>query len=232
MLKNDEKLGIKSWAEQDRPREKLLLKGKSYLTNAELLAILIGSGNKEDSAVALCQKIMHLANNNLNQLGKLNTTELQQLKGIGQAKAITIVAALELGKRRQAEPVKERKQITCSKDAYHLLLPNLIDLPYEELWAIFLNQNNKVINYEKISQGGISATVFDARIIFKRAIEHLASGIIISHNHPSGNLQPSAADIELTKNLKESGKLLGINLLDHLIITENNYLSLADEGLF
>ena len=226
-----ESLTIKAWAEEDRPREKLLLKGKHALSEAELLAIIIGSGSRNETAIQLCQKILNRVSNNLNELGKLSVADLMQFKGIGEAKAISIVAALEIGRRRQLTEAKKKSQIKDSNDIYQLLSPHIADLAHEEFWVIYLNRSNKVIISERISAGGVAGTVADSKIIFKRAIELLASSIIVSHNHPSGNLKPSQADIDLTKNLKNTGKMLEINLLDHLIITDNGYYSFADEGV-
>lgn len=221
---------IKSWAEEDRPREKLLSKGKSSLSDAELIAILIGSGSRNESAVSLSQRILKSVDNNLNDLGKTTLNELMKFKGIGEAKAITIAAALELGRRRQLSDIKERPQIRSSKDAYHVLAPLIMDLPHEEFWILLLNRANKVIGRERVSLGGVAGTVVDAKIIFRKALEMLASGIILCHNHPSGNLNPSRADLEITKKLKRAGETLEINILDHLIIAENGYYSFADEG--
>ncbi len=223
-------LGIKSWAEADRPREKLISKGKHSLTDAELIAILIGSGSREESAVGLAQKILARVNHNLNELGKSSLNDLMKFKGIGEAKAISIAAALELGKRRQLSPIKEKTQITSSQDAYQLLAPLLMDLPYEEFWILLLNRANRVISKEKVSAGGVAGTVVDAKIIFRKAIESLASGIILFHNHPSGNLNPSQADIDITRKLKKAGQTMEIQVLDHIIISENGYFSFADEG--
>lgn len=222
---------IKDWAEDDRPREKLMAKGREALSNAELLAILIGSGSATQSAVDLCKDILTKANNNLNMLAKYNLSDLMQFKGIGEAKAISIMAALELGRRRQLATALEKVQIKSSHTVYEILQPKLADLPHEEFWMISLNRANKVIDYFRISVGGISGTVADVRLILKTAIEKLASGIIVAHNHPSGNLQPSQADKDLTNRLKEACKLVEIQLFDHLIITESSYFSFADEGL-
>jgi DNA repair protein RadC len=224
-------LGIKSWAEEDRPREKLIEKGRHALTEAELIAILIGSGNTNETAVELSKRILASVNNNLNELSKLSVSDLCKFKGIGDAKAVSIVAALELGRRRkESEPLKRDKIIT-SRHAYELMKPLFYDLPHEEFWVLLLNKANMVIRKELISRGGISATIVDSKIIFKSAIAHYASSIILCHNHPSGNLKPSEADISITKNIKESGKFLDILLLDHLIITENGFHSFADEGM-
>ena len=222
---------ILSWAEEDRPREKLLLKGKGALSDAELIAILIGSGTRELSAVDLSKIILQKASNNLNELAKLSLKDLMKIKGIGEAKAISIAAALELGRRRKDSDVVRRPKITSSKDAYEQIRSYLMDLPHEEFWVLLLTRSNEVIRPVQISQGGISGTVADPKIVFKSALEHLASSMILVHNHPSGNLKPSEADKELTRRLVTSGKLLDIPILDHLIISELGYLSFADEGL-
>ncbi len=223
-------LKIKAWAEEDRPREKLLLKGKQNLSDAELIAILIGSGNREESAVGLAQRILSKYQNNLNDLGRQSINELMKFKGIGEAKALSITAAMELGRRRQLSEVQQRPQIKTSRHAYNLLAPIVCDLNYEEFWVLFLNRANRVIGRQRISSGGVSGTVVDAKIIFKHALEMLASGIILCHNHPSGNLNPSSADLELTRKLRNGGKVLDINVMDHLIIAESGYYSFADEG--
>ncbi len=228
---NKNNLTIKAWAEEDRPREKLLLKGKSSLSDAELIAILLGSGSRNETAVSLAQRVLKGADNNLNQLGRASLTDLMQYKGIGEAKAISIAAALELGRRRRLTDVKERPQITSSKDAYELLAVQVEDLPHEEFWILLLNRANRVIAREQISAGGIAGTVVDPKVIFNKALSHLASSIILCHNHPSGNLRPSQADRAITKKLKEAGKLLDIAVLDHLIIAGNRYYSFADESI-
>lgn len=222
---------IKSWALEDRPREKLLLKGKRALSDAELLAILIRSGTRNETAVELGKRILQKANNNLNELGKLTISDLLKFKGIGEAKAISIVAALELGRRRRATEAIERKQITGSRDVFELLQPKIGDLPYEEFWVLFLNRANKVMSEICVSRGGIAGTVADTKIIFKQALERLASSIIVAHNHPSGSLRPSQSDVTLTRKLQQAGKFLEINMLDHLIITDTSYYSFADEGM-
>jgi len=224
-------LSIKSWAEEDRPREKLLLKGKNTLSDAELLAILLGSGSRKESAVSLAQRILNSVENNLNDLGKRSLSDLMQFKGIGEAKAITIAAALELGRRRQLTNIKDRPQIRSSKDAYKLLAPLILDLPHEEFWMLLLNRANRVMNREQISIGGTSGTVVDAKVIFRKALEGQASALILAHNHPSGNLRPSQADIDITKKLQTGGQSLDISILDHLIISETGYYSFADEGI-
>jgi DNA repair protein RadC len=224
------RISINNWAEEDRPREKLLLKGRAALSDAELLAILIGSGTITESAVDVAKNVLHLAGNDLNELAKLSIKDLTKAKGIGEARAITIVSALELGRRRkETEPVKKPK-ITCSKDIYELIRPDLIDLPVEEFWVILLNRANMVMRKVKISEGGVAGTVADPKVIFKAALEQLASAIILVHNHPSGNLSPSQADRDLTKKIKEAGHLLEIPVLDHIIFTDHQYLSFADEG--
>ena len=222
---------ITDWAVEDRPREKLIQKGTNSLSDAELLAILISSGTKDKSAVDLGRELLMLANNNLNSLGKLTISDLTKLRGIGMARAVTIAAALELGRRRKLAEVPELPQIKCSKDVFDLFSPTLSDLPHEEFWILFLNRSNKVINRMKLSQGGISGTVTDVRMVMKKAIEYLASGIIVCHNHPSGNLNPSESDTRITQKIKEAGNIMDIQLLDHLIISEKDYYSFADNGL-
>lgn len=223
---------INQWAEDDRPREKFLLKGKSTLSDSELLAILIGSGSRNESAVQLCQRILASSENNLNILGKMSVAQLMQFKGIGEAKAIAIAAALELGRRRRAEDAIELKKITSSKAVFDIMQPIIGELPHEEFWVLYLNNSNKVIYKAQLSKGGITGTVVDIRIIFKLAFEQNATGLILSHNHPSGKLMASDADLKITKRIKEAGQTLEIQVLDHLIITENGYLSFQDEGIF
>jgi len=224
-------LTIKDWALEDRPREKLLGKGLNSLTDAELIAILIGSGNRNESAVELAKKILKGVKNNLNELGKLTVEDLMASKGIGEAKAVTIIAALELGRRRKLADIMEKKKISGSKDVFEFFQPVLADLPYEEFWILLLNRSNKIIEKFKVSQGGISGTVIDVRIILKNAIEKLASSIILCHNHPSGNLQPSEADKKITTKLKDSASIMDMQVLDHLIITDSSFYSFADEGM-
>lgn len=224
-------LNIKSWSPEDRPREKLLLKGTSALSDAELVAILIGSGTPKMSAVELSKKILLQGNNNLNELARLSVKDLMKIKGIGEAKAITIVAALELGRRRKEQDPEEKPKITSSKDAFDILKGEMMDLPKEEFWVLLMNRANRVTKKKRVSEGGVSGTVADPKIIFKLALEELASGIIVAHNHPSGNLQASQSDIDLTRKLKEAGKFLEIQLLDHIIIANQKYLSFADEGM-
>jgi DNA repair protein RadC len=222
---------ITDWAVEDRPREKLIQKGTASLSDAELLGILISSGTKDKSAVDLGRELLILADNNLNNLGKLTVPDITKLNGIGIARAVTITAALELGRRRKLAEVPEFPRIKCSKDVFDLLSPVLSDLPHEEFWVLFLNRSNKVMNRMKLSQGGISGTVTDIRMIMKRAIEYLSSGIIVCHNHPSGNLNPSESDSRITQKIKEAGNILDVQLLDHLIISEKEYYSFADNGL-
>lgn len=224
-------LVIKSWAEEDRPREKLLLKGKAALSDAELLGILIGSGIQNRTAVDLAKEILRHVENDLNLLAKLSVKELSKFKGIGEAKAITIVAALELGRRRKETESREKPRITSSRDSFEALRPYFQDLPHEEFWVLLLNRANQVIRPLQISAGGVSGTVADPKLIFKAAVEHLASSLILAHNHPSGNLQPSQADRDLTKKLRGAGQLLDTPVLDHLILADHRYLSFADEGI-
>ncbi|HMQ47985.1 MAG TPA: DNA repair protein RadC [Saprospiraceae bacterium] len=224
-------ISIKSWAEEDRPREKLMLKGRHALSDAELLAILLATGTKSESAVSLAQKMLSQVNNDLNELGKRSIKELQKLKGIGSAKAITIAAAMELGRRRQLTDVKIRPQVTCSKDAYHAIGPHLADLNYEEFWILMLNRTNRIIGKAQISIGGVAGTVVDPKMVFRKALEELACSIILCHNHPSGNPKPSQADLELTQKLKQAGLAIEIPIFDHLIITEKSYFSFADDGI-
>ncbi len=225
------KLNIKDWAVEDRPREKLLSKGARALTNAELIAILIGSGNIEETAVELSKRILSAADNNLNTLGRKNIDFLKTFNGIGEAKAVTICAALELGRRRKDANVFDKNKITGSKDAADFFVPVMSDLNHEEFWVMLLNRGNKIIDTFMISQGGISGTVIDVRLILKNALEKMASSIILCHNHPSGNLQASDADLRITAKIKSAAEIMDISVLDHIIIGQNRYLSLADEGM-
>jgi DNA repair protein RadC len=225
------KLNIKDWAVEDRPREKMLRNGSRSLSDAELIAILIGSGNLDETAVELSRRILASANNNLNELGRKGVEYLQQFKGIGEAKAITIVAALELGKRRKESDVFNNNKITGSKDAADFFLPLLGDLNHEEFWILLLDRGNKIKDHFRISQGGISGTVIDVRMILKAAIEKQASSIILCHNHPSGTMQASDADLKITRKISEAAKLMDFSVLDHIIIGNNKYLSFADEGI-
>lgn len=224
--------GIRSWAEDDRPREKLLLKGKSALSDAELIAILIGSGSASETAVDLSKRILQSLNNKLSELGKLTVKDLTKFKGIGEAKAISIIAAMELGRRRKDSEPEKRTKITDSRSAFDVVYPHLGDLKHEEFWVIYLNRANEVIGKENISKGGISGTVVDPKVVFKAAVQFPASALILAHNHPSGQLKPSQADHQITKKLKEAGNALDIPVLDHLIIGDGNYYSFADEGVF
>jgi DNA repair protein RadC len=227
-----ENVTIKNWAEDERPREKMMQKGAASLSDAELLGILISSGTPERSAVGLARDILQLANNNLRELGRLSISELTKVKGIGAAKAITISAAMELGRRRQIGEGLERQVIQSSKDALAIVMPLLQDLTHEAFCVLYMNVAGKVLRTEMISNGGLSATVADIRIILKNCLLHNAVRIIVAHNHPSGNKQPSAADITLTTKLRDAAELMDITLLDHLIIAGHEYISLADEGLF
>lgn len=224
------KLTIKSWALDDRPREKLVAKGSSSLSAAELIAILIGSGNRQESAVDLSKRILKSVHNNIHELAKLPLVKLTAFKGIGQAKAIDIITALELGKRRQLETFIEYPKISSSKQVFSMMQPLVGTLPHEEFWALYLNNSNKVLSKFQISKGGITATLVDVRLLFKKAIEIGAVAIIICHNHPSGKINPSIEDKNLTKKIKLGGMSLDIKLLDHLIITEKSYFSFADNG--
>ncbi len=224
-------LKITDWAVEDRPREKLIRKGISTLSDAELLAILISSGTRKKSAVDLGRELLSSVSNNLNSLGKLSISDLLKFRGIGPARAVTISAALELGRRRNIAELPDAGQIKCSKDAADIFQPLLSDLHHEEFWILFLNRSNRVIDQMKLSQGGISGTVTDVRIIMKKAVEFLASAIIVCHNHPSGNLNPSDADSKITGKIKEAGSIMDIQLLDHIIISGKDYYSFADNGL-
>ena len=222
---------ITNWSEDDRPREKLMLKGKIALSDAELIAILIGSGSRNESAVALSKRILASVDS-LNALGKMSVSQLINFKGIGEAKAITIIAALELGRRRRAEDKVELAKITSSKIVFEIMQPLIGELPHEEFWVLFLNNSNKVISKAQLSKGGITGTIVDTRLVFKLALESGATGLILCHNHPSGNLVASPADKEITNRLKLAGQSLDVKVLDHLIIGETNYYSFVDEGIF
>ncbi len=223
---------ITNWSEDDKPREKLMLKGKSVLSDAELIAILIGSGSRNESAVDLSKRILGSVNNNLNALGKLSISQLTNFKGIGDAKAISIIAALELGRRRRAEDAVELTKITSSKTIFEIMQPIIGELPHEEFWIVYLNNSNKVILKSQLSKGGITGTLVDVRLVFKTALEMGATGLILCHNHPSGTLIPSDADKQITRKLKLAGDSLEIKVLDHLIVTETSYFSFVDEGIF
>lgn len=223
---------IKNWSQNDQPREKLRDKGKQILSDAELIAILIGSGNRTESAVALSKRILASVDNNLSQLGKLTLKQLMHFNGIGEAKAITIAAALELGRRRRLETALQKPKITSSKSVFELMQPVIAELPHEEFWSIYLNNSNTVLHTQQLSKGGITGTLVDVRLVLKTALEVGAVGLILAHNHPSGALHPSAADIKLTNKLKQASESLDIKVLDHLIVTEKAYFSFADEGIF
>jgi len=225
------KLTIKSWAIEDRPREKLILQGKSVLTDAELIAILIGSRTKKESAVALSKRILNSVNNNINELAALTFEQLKEFKGIGEARAVSIITALELGKRRHFEQVEKKPIIKRSKDAFQILQPIIGELQHEEFWVLYLNNSNKVIAKKQLSKGGITASMVDVRLLFKKAVELATVGIIVCHNHPSGKLTPSKSDEILTQKIKEAVQTLDIKLLDHLIITQKDYFSFADSEM-
>lgn len=224
-------LSIKNWAKDDRPREKAIANGFGVLSNAELIGILLRTGTREESAIGVAQLLLDFAGNNLNKLAQLDVKEICKIKGIGETKAITLLTALELGKRRKLENVLVKKNIQSSNDVFEIFNELLCDLPYEEFWILLLSRSNNIIGKHKISQGGISGTVIDVRIILKTAIDKMASGIILCHNHPSGNTRPSEQDISLTQKLKEAAKLMDINVLDHLIVTHAQFYSFADEGV-
>lgn len=223
---------ITNWAEDDKPREKLMLKGKSVLSDAELIAILIGSGSRNESAVDLSKRILASVNHNLNALGKLSIAQLMNFKGIGEAKAISIIAAMELGRRRKNEDVVELTKITSSKAVFEVMQPIIGELSHEEFWVLFLNNSNKILFKTQLSKGGMTGTMVDVRIVYKIAFEQNATAIILVHNHPSGKLQASDADIQITKKIKTAGQQLDIPVLDHIIVTETGYYSFADEGIF
>ncbi len=225
------KFTIKSWSSDDQPREKLIKKGRESLSNAELVAILLGSGSPQQSAVTLSQKILKDVDNRLSILSKWSFNDLLKYNGIGKAKAVTIVAAMELGRRRLHESPEVKTKITCSKDIYNYLQPLLMDLDHEQFWIIMLNRANEVIESQKVSIGGRAATIVDPKIIFKKALDKKATSIIVSHNHPSGQLKPSSVDLQITKKLREAGQILDIPLLDHIIFSDNGYYSFADEGV-
>lgn len=224
------KLNIKEWAVEDRPREKLLAQGARALSDAELIAVVIGSGNQEESAVDLSRRILSSVNNNINELTRLGISYLKSFNGIGEAKAVSIIAALELGKRKKEETVFRKQKVTCSRDAADFFMPLLSDLEHEEFWVLLLDRGNKIINHIQISRGGITGTVIDVRLILKKALDKGAISMILCHNHPSGTMQASEADLKITKKIKEAAKIVDISVIDHIIIGQNCYLSLADEG--
>jgi DNA repair protein RadC len=222
---------IRNWSEDDRPREKLLLKGKAALSDAELIAILIGSGSRNESAVDLSKRILNSVDNNLNALGKASINQLLKFKGIGEAKAITIQAAMELGRRRRNEDAIELLKVNSSKTIFDIMQPIIGELPHEEFWILYLNNANKIISKFQLSKGGITGTVVDVRLVFKTALTHGAVGIILTHNHPSGTLKPSESDKQITQKLKIAGEQLDIKVLDHIIITEMGFYSFSDQGI-
>ncbi|QDW23709.1 RadC family protein [Pedobacter sp. KBS0701] len=231
-MKNyEQKVGIKLWAEEDRPREKLLLHGRRHLTDAELIAILIGSGSKNETAVDLSKRILSFYDHNLTKLGKASILDLSRFKGIGEAKALTIIAALELGLRRKETTEEVITHVTTSNDVYKYLHQTFANLNHEEFWILLLNRSNRVIGKFLISKGGQAGTVADPKIIFKTALENNAANIVLAHNHPSGNIKPSESDDKLTKNMVASGNLLGLYVVDHLIFANNRYYSYRDEDL-
>jgi DNA repair protein RadC len=227
---NKSSTSIKNWAIDDRPREKLLIKGAAVLSDSELLAILINTGSKEKSAVELAKEVLVLGKNNLNELGKLSVNDLMAIKGIGEAKAITLAAALELGRRRQATASLLKTSIKSSNDIADYLKATLKDYAYEIFAVVYLNRSNKINHFEIISKGGITGTVADPRIILKKALEEDATAIVLCHNHPSGNLKPSKADEDLTQKIKEAAKYFDIKIMDHIIVSEEGYYSFADMG--
>ena len=226
-----ENISIKAWAEDDRPREKLLEKGRHVLSEAELIAILIGSGNRDETAVGLAQRILSSTGNDLRVLGKMGVHEFLKFKGIGEAKAVAIIAALELGRRRREAETSTPRKIISSADGFNIVKSVFLDLPHEEFWILLLRRSNHLIRKEFISRGGVSGTLVDPKMVFKPALEYLASSIILCHNHPSGNLKPSDADIKITGQLKEAGRSLEIPVLDHLIVADEEYYSFADNNL-
>ncbi len=222
---------IKNWSDDDKPREKMLQKGKSALSDAELIAILIGSGSHNESAVELSKRILASVDNNLNALGKLSIKQLMQFKGIGEAKALGIAAALEIGRRRRGEKDQKITKVSSSRDAFELLLPHMGELPHEEFWIVYLNNSNKVLLTSQLSKGGLTGTLVDVRIVMKQALESGAVGLILAHNHPSGTMKPSREDRSVTEKLKKAAVALDIKVLDHLIITQKDYYSFADKGV-
>ena len=231
MSEKPSSFSIKSWSQDDQPREKLRDKGKTVFSDAELLAILIGSGNREESAVDLCKRILASVDNNLNALGKLTIKQLMSFKGIGEAKAISIVGAMEIGRRRRLEDAISLDKITSSKTVFEIMQPIVGELSHEEFWILYLNNSNKIIKKNQLSKGGITGTLVDVRLVLKTALEYGATSLILCHNHPSGALKPSQADKDITQKLKKGAQSLDIKVLDHLIITEQSYFSFADEDL-
>ena len=230
-MENKHKLSINQWAPEDRPREKMIEKGAAALSDAELLAILIGSGNTEESAVELMQRLLFSCDNNLNTLAKWEVCDYSRFKGMGPAKSITVMAALELGKRRKLQNIRERLRITCSKDIYEIFQPLMCDLAQEEFWVLLLNQATKLIDKIRISSGGIDGTYADVRSILREALMQRATQIAVVHNHPSGNIQPSQPDRTLTEHIRKAADTMNIRLVDHVIVCEDGFYSFADEGL-
>lgn len=224
-------MSIKSLAEDDRPREKFLLKGKNSLSDSELLAIIMGSGSRDESAVELSRKILDSVQNNWHNLSRLGIKDLMKFKGVGEVKAISIITALEIGRRKAEQEIPQRAMIKDSKSAFEIFQPHLSDLYVEEFWAVFLNQSNKVLYQTKLTQGGINESIVDVRLLFRTALEHFATGVIVAHNHPSGNLKPSQMDLNITKKIVQAGNVLNISVMDHIIVGQNNYFSFANEGL-
>ncbi|MGB7393927.1 MAG: DNA repair protein RadC [Pricia sp.] len=230
MHQNTASFSIKNWSDDDKPREKLVQKGKSYLSDAELIAILIGSGSRNESAVALSKRILASVDHNLNELGRVSVQQLMQFRGIGEAKAVSIAAALEIGRRRREEEVRNIAKINSSRDAFELLRPRIGDLEHEEFWILYLNNANKVLHSALLSKGGLTGTLVDVRIVMRQALELGAVALVLAHNHPSGNLIPSKGDRDVTQKLKRGALSLDLKILDHLIITETDYFSFADNG--
>lgn len=231
MSEKQTSFSIKNWSEDDRPREKLVNKGRLALSDAELIAILIGSGNRTESAVGLSKRILATSSNNLSELGKQSVKDLMKFKGIGEAKAVTIAAALELGRRRNDGSTLSRKRITSSSSVFEVLQPIIGDLSHEEFWVIYLNNSNRILEKQQLSKGGITGTLVDVRLVLKTALALNAVGIILAHNHPSGTLKPSKSDKQLTQKLKVAAASLDVKVLDHIIVTEKAYFSFADDGL-
>jgi len=231
MQQKQPSFSIKHWSDDDKPREKLVKRGKSALSDAELIAILIGSGSRNESAVALSKRILASVNNNLHELGKLSIKRLMQFKGIGEAKAVTITAALEIGRRRKGEEVQQITKINSSRDAFELLQPRIGDLEHEEFWILYLNNGNKVLHDARLSKGGLTGTLVDVRIVMRQALELGAVALVLAHNHPSGTLRPSKGDRDVTAKVQRAALALDLTILDHIIVTEKDYFSFADEGI-
>lgn len=224
-------LTIKKWALEDRPREKLLIKGKNNLSNAELIAILLGSGTRSQSALDLARKVLQDSSNSLNELAQLGVKDLKQFKGIGEAKAVAIVSALELGRRRKPDDRRLKPRLMTSNETYDFMKAELQDLKHEEFWVVLLRRNHEVINKYRVSSGGVSGTLVDPKLIFKRAVDELAAAVILIHNHPSGNKRPSESDVRLTRKIQSAGKLLDVSVIDHLIFANEGFYSFSDEKM-